>query len=255
MIRAFFGDVAAAYRDGWALARALPWLVLAMAGIELAQHAVEWQLGFFAGDAALRRQAATAPLRMAFGWPKMLTLYAVGFLATRWYVLRDTRRSLRPSPQALRQYLWVVLFQLIPAVAIIQAGSIATGPSGVMAIRLTAGLAQQLSEPLLCLWFVHAALGSRDFGPLASAKTTRWLYVWAFLLVLIARVPASQVHARLNIWSAGQAPAMQAALLVLDAAVVGLLAVIVPAAQVRAARRIAARRGIALVAEGAMPSP
>lgn len=255
MIRTFFGDVAAAYRDGWTLARALPWLVLAMAGIELAQHAVEWRLGFFAGDAALHRQAATAPLRMAFGWPKMLTLYAVGFIAIRWCVLRDPHRALRPPPQALRRYVWVVLFQLVPAVAIIQAGSFAASASGVMAIRLTAGLAQQLSEPLLCLWFVHAALGSRAFGPLASAKTTRWLYVWALLLVLIARVPASQLHARLNIWSAGQAPAMQAALLLLDAAVVGLLAVIVPAAQVRASRRIAARRGIALTPDGAMPSP
>lgn len=40
MIRAFFGNWLAAFRDGWAVARALPLLVAAMIGIEFVQHAV-----------------------------------------------------------------------------------------------------------------------------------------------------------------------------------------------------------------------
>lgn len=253
MMKAFFGNWAGAFRDGWAVTRALPLLVVAMAGIEFAQHAVELHLGFFSADLAVRKAAAEEPLRMAFGWPKMLTLYAVAFFATRWFVTRNKRQALRPSPLALRRYAWVVLFQLIPAVAIIYAGPIVAalglGVAEVTPFRMVFGLAQLLLEPLLFLWFVNAALGTDAYGLLASAKATRWLYVWALLLMFVTRVPVSQLHARLNMWPAGQAPALQWAMLALDALVVGVLAVIVPAVQVRIARYIADRRGLALLGD------
>ena len=257
MTRAFFTNWAGAFRDGWHAARALPLLIVLMFGIEFAQHAVELHLGFFSADAAVRKAAALQPVRMAFGWPKMLILYAVGFVATRWFVTRDARLTLRPDAKALRRYFWVVVFQLIPAAAIIYAGPIVAmlgrQADDVMAFRAIFGLGQQLLEPLLFLWFVNAAMGTDAYGPALSARTTRWLYFWALLLMFVTRVPIAQLHARLNIWSAGRVPALQWSLLALDGLVVGALAVIVPAIQVRIARYIAERRGTGLLGQATQP--
>lgn len=251
MIRALLANWLGAFRDALTLARALPWLIGAMIAIELVQHAVELHLGYFSGDPALHRQAGESALRMAFGWPKMLILYAVGFLAVRWLATHDTGRALRPDARALQRYAGVVLFQLIPAALIIYAPQIVAAldlaDTAVLPFRATFGLAQQVIEPLLYLWFVNAALGTDGFGPVASAKTTRWLYFWALVLVLAVRLPLSQLHGRLNLWSAGQPLATQWALLTLDALVVGVLAVAVPAVQLRIARFVADRRGVPLL--------
>lgn len=257
MIKAFFGNWLGGLRDGWAVARAMPLLVAAVVGIEFAQHAIELNLGFFSLDPTVRRIASEESLRMLFGWPKMLIVYAVGFFATRWLVMRDVHAALRPSMLALRRYACVVLFLAIPTAAMIHARAIlpvlGLGEPEVVIFRAIVGLFSLLAEPLLLLWFVNAAIGTNAYRPGTSAKTTRLLYVWAFLLLLITRVPVSQLHARLNAWPAGQAHAVQWALFALDALVVGVLAVIVPAVQVRTARFIADRRKVSLL--GDLPSP
>ncbi|CAN5452770.1 hypothetical protein BH10PSE14_BH10PSE14_30450 [soil metagenome] len=251
MIKAFFTNWAGAFRDSWGAARALPILLVLMIGIEAAQHVVELQLGFFSADAAVRKAASLQPLRMAFGWPKMLILYAVGFVATRWFVMRDARAALRPSGMALRRYLWVVSFQLIPAVGTIYAGPIVAwlgrGPEAVATLRAVCGLGQLLLEPLLLLWFVNAAIGTHGYGPIASARTVRWRYPWALLLIFVTRMPVSLLHNGFNHWAAGRPLALQGMMLALDALVVGVLALIVPAIQVRIARYIADRRAVALL--------
>lgn len=253
MTRAFFANWLGAFADGWAVARAMPWLVAAMIGIELAQHAVELHLGFFSVDPAVRRAASEEPLRMMFGWPKMLTVYAVAFLATRWLVSRDTGVALRPSPRACRRYLGVVLFVAIPAAAMIHARAIlpliGLGEPEVVTFRMIFGLFSLLAEPLLLLWIVNAAMGTEAHGPAAAARTTGWLYFYALLLLFVTRVPVAQLHARLNIWPSGQALALQWAMFVLDALVVGVLTVVVPAIQVRIARLIADRRQVPLLGE------
>ncbi|MEG3088173.1 hypothetical protein [Sphingomonas sp. PB4P5] len=255
MIKAFFVNWAGAFRDSWGAVLALPWLVALMIGIEFSQHLVELHLGFFSADAAVRKAASLQPVRMLFGWPKMLILYAVGFVALRYFVTRAARAALRPSRQALRRYLWVVLFQLIPAALTIYAEPIVTAlgrPQDMMALRAVMGIGQQVLEPLLFLWFVNAAMGTDSYGPIVSAKTTRWLYFWALLLMFLTRVPVGGLHQMLNRWPAGQAPAVQWALLSLDALVVGLLALVLPAVQVRIARFIAERRRVALLDDHAV---
>lgn len=255
MIKAFFSNWVGAFRDGVAVARALPPLVVLMAGIEFAQHAVELHLGFFSADAAVRKAASLQPLRMAFGWPKMLTLYGVGFVAMRWLVTRDRRLALRPSGVALRRYAFVVLFQLVPAAVIIYAEPIVTALSlqadRVEALRVVFGLAQQLLEPALLLWFVNAAMGTDAYGPVASMRETRWLYIWTLLAIFATRVPPSLLHNALNRWPAGQAVTVQWMMLASDALVVGLLALVVPAIQVRGARFVAARRGAPMLGDDA----
>ena len=251
MIKAFFVNWIGAFRDVGRITKAVPLLIVVMAGIEFAQHAVELHLGFFSSDAAVRKAAAMQPLRMAFGWPKMLTLWVAGFLATRYFVTSDVRTALHPSGLALQRYFWVIVFQLIPTVAILYAEPITAWlglpPGQVMTFRGVFGLAQQLLEPLLFLWFMSAAMGTDAFGPIASAKATRFLYLWALPLMLLTRVPMSLLHQHLNRWPAGQVPTVQWTLLGIDAAVVGVLAMVVPAVQVRIARFIAERRGVELI--------
>lgn len=113
------------------------------------------------------------------------------------------------------------------------------------------GWPKMLAEPLLLLWIVNAAMGTEAHGPAAAARTTGWLYFCALLLLFVTRVPVAQLHARLYIWLAGQALALQWAMFVLDALVVGALTVVVPAIQVRIARLIADRRQVPLL--GANP--
>lgn len=164
MIRAFFSNWLGAFRDGWAVTRALPLLVAAMIGIEMMQHAVELNLGLFSPDKSVRVAASEEPLRMVFGWPKMLTVYAVAFFSTRWLVTRNVVMTLRPSRVALRRYAWVVLFQLVPAAAMIHARTILPvfgfGEPEVIPFRMVFGLFSLLVEPLLFLWFVNAAMGT-----------------------------------------------------------------------------------------------
>ncbi|TPG10910.1 hypothetical protein [Sphingomonas oligophenolica] len=255
MIRAFFRSWLGAFRDGWELARVLPLIVLAMMGIEFAQHLVELHLGFFSADAAVRKAASLQPLRMAFGWPKMLVLWAIGLVTIRYCVSGDARSAIRPSTVAMRRYGWVVLFQFIPFTAILYAGpilaTVGLPASGLLAFRSVFGLGQQLLEPLLMLWFVNAALGSNGYGPAGSARTTGWLYFWALPLMFVTRVPLGLLHQLLNTWPAGREPIMQWGLLLIDALVVGALAVVLPAVQVRIARFIAERRGMGLLGNGA----
>ncbi|MEN2785750.1 hypothetical protein ACFOKI_10915 [Sphingomonas qilianensis] len=249
MIKAFFVNWGGAFRDSWGAARALPWLVALMIGIEFAQHMVELQVGFFSPDSAVRKAAGATPIRMAFAWPKMLILYAVGFMAMRYYITGDARDAVRPTRSALRRYVWVVLFQLVPAALSIHSelvvGVAGGGRDQALLMRTVVGLGQQVLEPLLFLWFVSAAMGTDRYGPISSAKTTRFLYLWALPVMFLMRVPLGLLHQMLHRWSIGQAPAVQYLLLTLDAVVVGVLALALPAVQVRIARFIVARRGAA----------
>lgn len=254
MIKGFFGNWGGAFADGWRFARALPWLVALMIGIEFVQHAIEVNAGFFSADKTVRKAASMDALRLTFGWAKMAVVWALAFFALRHGVTRDPRETLRPSPTALRRYAGVILFQLIPFMAIVHAGQIMK-PLGIpqdqlMNFRAVFGLGQQLLEPLLYLWFVNAALGTAAFGPAGSAWATRWLYFWALLLTFVTRFPFNAAHYGLNTWPAGKGAALLWPALALDAVVVVVMVIVAAAVQLRIARYIAARRGLALLGEG-----
>ncbi|VVT19080.1 conserved membrane hypothetical protein [Sphingomonas sp. EC-HK361] len=255
MIKAFFGNWGGAFRDAWRFAAALPLVFAAMITIEFAQHCVEVKLGFFSPDSAVRKAAAMEPLRMAFGWPKMLIVYALGFVAIRYFVTGDRREALRPSAHAVGRYAWVAGYQLIIAAIVIYAapilGLFGVGESGVMPLRLTVSLIQQLAEPLLFLWFVNAAMGTNAYGPLASARVTRWFYVWGLLLMFVARFPFGGVHQLLNRWPAGKPSTILWPALAIDAVVVAIMVTVLAAIQVRIARYIADRRGVPLLGDAA----
>lgn len=244
-LQAWFG----AYRDGARLFRALPWVAAAMIAVELIQHVIEWRLGMF-GDPAHRAAAAASPIRLLFGWGKMLTFFAVGFLALRLYALNDARAALRPTARAVRRFAGPVLFQAAITAGVLHAGGLLAlfglpaGKDAVMAVRVVLSLAQQLLEPALFLWYVDAALGGDRYGPIGSARATGLWWFWALALTFLTRLPVNGLHQALNIWPAGKAPVVLWSALVVDAFVVVMIAASLAAIQVRIARHVAARKGL-----------
>ena len=251
MVGAFFRNWGGAFADTARFARALPLAVGLMVGVEILQHVVEARLGMFASDLAVRTSAAAAPVRMLFGWPKMAMVYLLAFIAMRWLVTGDRRATLRPTGRAIGRYALVALFQTVIAAVVIYAGPITdlfgAGKAGVLPLRTTFGLFQQLAEPALALWYVNAAMGSQAYGPVGSVRTTGWLYLWALPLLFLSRLPFSAVHQLLNRWPAGKPAEVLWPMLIADAAVVGVMVVFIAAIQVRIARYVAARRGCPLI--------
>ena len=120
-MKRFFANWAGGFVDGTKAMRALPWLVAGMIAIELVQHVIEVRTGFFSTDPAMRKAASMAPERMALGWPKMFATWGLAFFAVRFLVLGNAGAALRVPALAWRRYAGVVLFQLVPALAIIYA--------------------------------------------------------------------------------------------------------------------------------------
>ncbi|MDN4630947.1 hypothetical protein QCD71_05440 [Sphingomonas sp. PsM26] len=258
-MKRFFANWAGGFVDGTKAMRALPWLVAGMIAIELVQHVIEVRTGFFSTDPAVRKAASMAPERMALGWPKMFATWGLAFFAVRFLVLGDAGAALRVPALAWRRYAGVVLFQLVPALAIIYAEPIlaalgaAPGAQPVMGVRLVFGLGQQLLEPLLLLWFVNAAIGTTGVGPLESARATGWWYFAVLPMVFVTRLPFSAVHQGLNRYARGQSAGVTWGMLALDAVLVSIMVVMIAAVQLRAARFVAERRGVRMLAEQPRP--
>lgn len=254
-MKRFFGNWAGGFVDGARAMRALPWLVAGMIALELVQHVIEVRTGFFSADPAVRKAASLTSVRMALGWPKMFATWGLAFFAVRFLVLGEARAALHVPALAWRRYAGVVLFQLVPALVIIYAepilAALGVAPSArsVMGLRAVFGLGQQLLEPLLLLWFVNAAIGTTGFGPAASARATGWWYFAVLLMVFVTRYPFGAAHQALNRYAAGQSASVMGGMLALDAVLVSVLVVMIAAVQLRAARFVAEKRGIALLAE------
>ncbi len=256
-MKRFFANWASGFGDGAKALRALPWLVAGMIALELVQHVIEVRTGFFSPDLAVRKAASLMPVRMALGWPKMFATWALAFFVVRFLVLGDAGAALRVPALAWRRYAGVVLFQLVPALAIIYAEPIlaalghAPSAQAVMGLRVVFGLGQQLLEPLLLLWFVNAAIGTTGFGPIASAHATGWWYCAVLPMVFVTRLPFNAAHQALNRYAVGQPTGVMWGMLALDAVLVSIMVVTIAAVQLHAARFVAERRGMPILAAGA----
>jgi len=244
----FATDVAAVQWDSVRFARAMPLALLAMVLIEMVQHVVEVKLGFF-GPTAQRRAVAFDPARVGLGVVKMMTLYGVGFLATRYFWFADANRARGVTAADLRRFLSVFVYQMA-MFGLIFFGTFALQrmdrpPLAPQTFQAVIGLGQIALEPLLFVWFVGAATGDWRVGPVRSARLTGLLYLWTLPLFFVARLPSGALHQYLNRWAATLDPAPMWGLLILDSLLVGLLAAIVPAIHVRAIRPIIERRALA----------
>jgi len=233
--------------DGVRAILGLPLLFALLIGWEFAQHVVEVQTGFYESKEA-QRAAAEDPLRMAFGWVKMILVYVGGFFVIRWLWRRGGDGvgggAVAPVGRAFVRYLPYVLYMLAVFVVVFYAPRL-VAKDLVFPLRATAGLGQVFIEPLLMAWIVAAATDGSVKSPVGSAKLMGWLYFWALVIFFIGRLPVNAAHQLLSQYALGKTDAVLWGVLALDAAVVGLIIAVIPALYVRIVRHVRAERGIA----------
>ena len=238
-MKRFFADLGGTYLDSLRAIMALPWLFALIIGWEFAQHVVEVQIGMFESEEAAKAVSQDG-LRMVFGWVKMASIYLGMFFVIRHFAGHRDGRDLASVGKAARRFSPYFLYSMVMFAIVFYARDL-VGEAGGETLMAIAGLSQLLIEPLLMAWVVAAATDGSIRTPWASARRTGLLYFLALPLFLLIRVPISLLHQGLNSWSMGAEPGNMWAMLALDALVVGVIVVIVPAAMVRVARWIDVR--------------
>jgi len=244
----FTSGFARTYSEAWRFLVALPFLGVAIIGVEGLQHLVEWRAGMFVSSAGAHH-AATDMGRMVFGSVKVLWIELVTFWVLRFFVSGSADTTLRAGREAVRRYAVVMI--VMAALALITLWPPVLAPAQAQRTVSLVLLAVQLVifplEAALTPWMVGAALGDRraDIGfSLRRAWGSIW---WALALSLLTAVPLMVVHYALNLGAVGQPTPVAAIMLAADAVFVGYLGVAIGTAQAVVAQRMAERAGDALV--------
>ena len=240
-------DIATVYRSAWAFAFACPLLFLVPVLVELAQHIVEWQAGMYDGIAGAKAAEAD-PLRLQFGFAKTLALLLPGYWFTRYILFGfDARRAARIEWPAIG--LWLILFALNG----VQQGWALFGPSLTGLIGLSGTTAQWTGYALILLgtvagiyftaWIAAWPLGNAAIGPIRSIRIMTGSFWRTVLLLLAGVLPLMIVHYALSFGAIFAPAILDWPLLILDALVVGLLALTMAGSNAVAARHAAAVKG------------
>lgn len=212
-----------ALRDLYPMGLSMLWkapLVLGVVAIpEFAQHVVEIQLGMFDGG-AVTSTAANAPLRWVFGYVKVAGLLLAILAAARFWWTRGAGCAWY-DPRDLawkRLVVGALLFLGVPLLPLLAKGQISD--MAIQAISLV------LTIPLLPALFVMIG-GLFGDGVTPMRQYWRRSWGWTFLVValmLIAFWPAAQLHRWNHVWAMQASPALLWLLMIIDSAVVGLIA-------------------------------
>ena len=225
---AFLPAFLASHRMALRMLLALPAVAVALIGIELVQHAVEWRIGMF--DSLVAAQATELhPARIALGTIKLVILNVIGFVAIRFaWSGGDAAFAMRPSRRALLLFAPVIGFEL--AFAALDRFLVPTEHA------ITSMIVGMALMPFLFRWMAGAAIG-RFVDPRRSASAMLPHLPWAFAFTLASMLPLMVVHYALFFATIGQPPAVAGALLFLDALVVGWLGPMLAVAQLATALR------------------
>ncbi|WP_428629876.1 hypothetical protein [Sphingopyxis sp.] len=243
-------DIADIYRSAWAFALACPILFLIPALVEFAQHVVEWQGGMYDGIAGAKAAEAD-PLRLQFGFAKTLALLLPSYWFSRYILFgRDAARASRIEWPAIG--LWLTLFALHG----LEQWWTLFGPAltGLMGLAGTA--AQWTGYTLILLgvvigvyftaWNVAWSAGNTRIGPIRSIGIMRG-HFWRTITLMIAGVlPLMMAHYALSFGAIFAPALLDWPLLVIDALVVGMLALTIASSSTIAARHAAATKGVSL---------
>ena len=199
---------------------------------EAVQHVAEYQLGMFtAGDGISAGREST--IRLAFGVVKIIAVLVVLMWTPRyWFHGRDIRRAFLPTVRNLKFLGIVVLAQVVISFVTdaAKAGTEAalTGWASQPWIAY-APLATQLLISILSLyillWTIAGLLGDYSMAIRRSAVLMHGRFIRTIVVFAGGYAPLFALHYALNYGAMGQPPAIVAAMLVIDALVVGVLAV------------------------------
>lgn len=250
-MNALIQDTKAIYRQAAAFAFAFPLLFLIPVLVEMAQHIVELQAGMYVSEAGAK-VAEADPLRLQFGFAKTLALLLPGYWFMRFIALPDRSRSGRIEWPAFG--LWLIVFAFV-AVQMWWGlfGPSLTGLAGLQG--QSASIAQIALEVLsmalaiyLTAWTVAWPLGNRAIGPLRSFAIMQGSFWHAVGLMITSMLPLMALHYALAIVAVMALPTgLDWAAMVVDAFVVGLLALTLTGSSAYAALRAAKRRSVDLL--------
>ena len=226
--------------------------------IEMIQHAAEIAIGLYDSRAAMQA-AEHHPLRMALGHIKVISLFLVGYWASRFFAFGDDPAMPRRFDRyAIRLFVpviawglfWLVLLQDGPLLA----SMVGADMRSVGIVLLATILVTMAFEPCLSAWKVATASGNPDIGFVRSIRLTRDGYWRALGLSLLVVMPLMVAHYALSFGAVGQPRALVWAMMTVDSILVGFMGVAMTAGSYVIARRATARHGVALVgAAGAAP--
>lgn len=243
-------DIADIYRSAWAFALACPLLFLIPALVEFAQHIVEWQGGMYDGIADAKA-AETDPLRLQFGFAKTLALLLPSYWLSRYILFgNDAARARRIEWPAIG--LWLTLFALHG----LEQWWTLFGPALTGLVGLAGMAAQWTGYALVLLgavigvyftaWNVAWPTGNTRIGPIRSIGVMKGHFWRTIALMLAGVLPLMIAHYALSLGAIFAPALLDWPLLVIDALVVGMLALTMTGSTTIAARHAAAAKGVSL---------
>ena len=244
-------DIKLVYQTAWRCAWLLPLLFLISPAVEMAQHVVELRAGMYDSVAAAKA-VAEDPLRMTFGFAKIIALGLPGYWFVRLMAFGDPARAARLEQPAIG--LWLVLF----ALSTVEQGYALFGPPVGRSLGLSGQAAIYVGPILSALWTIVSiylfawviawTLGNRAIGPIRSFSIMTGSF-WRTMGYLVACVlPLMALHYALSYLAIALTPAwLDWPVLLIDALVVGLLACTMAGSGYIAAKSAAARRNVDLL--------
>jgi hypothetical protein len=246
-------DIKSIYSWGWAFAFACPVLFSIPVVVEFAQHVVEMQGGMYTspkGAAAF----ADDPLRMQFGFAKVVALLLPGYWLTRFALFGNDAVAARRLEWPAAG-LWSVIFLLGAGQA--YWGLFGSPWSQLLGItNETVGGVINASVSLvggvlgiyLMAWGVAWAVGNASIGPLQSIRIMHGSFWRTVILIIAGTLPLMAVHYALGYAAIHfGAAAFDWTLMTVDSIVTGFLALAVTGSSVAAARHAAEEAGLSLL--------
>lgn len=243
-------DIKSIYRSAWTFMIACPLLFLIPVFVEMAQHVAEIHIGMY-HSLASARAVADSPLRMTFAVAKIIALMLPGYWFVRYLAAgNDPHAARRIEPVGLA--LWSILFTLNLTLSLYSL----FGPPLGEALGLTGSVGTYFGTAVsggwsilsvyLSAWIIAWTLGNATIGPLRSVAIMNG-YFWRTVVYMVTGVlPLMVVHYALGYGAMGCPNWLIWPMLIVDAFLVGILALTMTAPIWLGARRAAEARGVEL---------
>lgn len=220
-----------AHKEAAAFILACPLIALIPLLAEFLQHAIEVHIGMYDGGPENAQAVENHPLRMQFGFVKVLALSVIAYPVIRFVAGgRDKRAAATLERRAVALFAGVLAFGMaLAAFDLFAARQSPTLPLWTM-------LASLLLMPLLYRWMTSASLG-HWVSPARSAREMLPAWMWAASFSFVVMLPLMVLHYAMNIGAIFAPDWATWPLLIADSFVVTLLAVVLITGQWVAANR------------------